>query len=237
MDNQNKRIQVLQDELLLRLAAGDLMEDAAAEFQPYKETTDIYDRPQQDTALRVIIRKYQRRQRWADSSKQFRRYAFRTAALALMILSAMTVLFLTVEAFRIQVLNLFTREESIYMDFGAVPDQDALREAGFVLLPTAPPTGYHLSGMEVEDAIRRLQYSNAAGETIFFEQHDSGQVLSLDTEQYREEVQINGNTGYLIQLDGFTSVIWEQEGHFCVITGALDQDTALEMAESVQRLQ
>ena len=134
MDNQNKRIQVLQDELLLRLAAGDLMEDAAAEFQPYKETTDIYDRPQQDTALRVIIRKYQRRQRWADSSKQFRRYAFRTAALALMILSAMTVLFLTVEAFRIQVLNLFTREESIYMDFGAVPDGGGLSHPGAELI-------------------------------------------------------------------------------------------------------
>ena len=237
MDNQNKRIQALQDELLLRLAAGDLMEDAAAEFQQYKDAPAAYDRPHQDTALRVLIRKYQRRQSWADRTKRLRRYAFRAAALALMILSAMTVLFVTVEAFRIQVLNLFTREESTYMDFGAAPDQDALQEAGFVLLPTEPPAGYHLSGMEVEEAIRRLQYSNAAGETVFFEQHDSGQVLSLDTEQYREEVQIHGNTGYLIQLDGFTSVIWEQEGRFCVITGTLDRDAALVMAESVQRLQ
>ena len=236
MDKQKERIQALQDELLQREAADILLDDIADEFRQYKYDDSAYDRPQLDKTLRAMETQHRKKRKWEYRLKAAKRFGVRAAVIFLVVFSAMSVLFLTVEAFRVKLLNLFARQETAYMDFGAMPDADSLRGAGFVLIPTQIPEGYRVAGVDSSDTIRRIQYTNADGDSLFFEQHDSGQMFSLDTEQYREEVQINGAAGYLIQLDGFTSIIWEQEGCFCVITGQMDRDTAIRMAESVQKL-
>lgn len=105
------------------------------------------------------------------------------------------------------------------------------------LLPTFIPDGYQLSDQLVTDVFSHVVFTNASGNTIMIsKQRLNHTQFIIDTENVQAvEINVNGYNGVYYISKGVTTVVWHNESYAFMITGILDKDTLIYMAESTMK--
>lgn len=237
MAHKKDKIAELHDEILLRTVAEIEEETAVKVFRNFRNSEIVYERPDLDRKLQALLKTHKRKNRTNAFLAVAKRAAKRVAILFIVMISTCGVLFVSAEAFRVRVLNLFVHEETLYQNVGSIADNEELKAMGVRYIPDYLPDGFYKSGLAGDSNIKQIHYSNKDGDTIIFEQSDRNQLMSLDTEHELKRILIGEYEGYIVSdTEGQTVIMWEQDTLFFGIFGDIPVDAAKRMAESLVSL-
>ena len=140
------------------------------------------------------------------------------ASVAIVLLALASVLFVSVEAIRVPIINYYISQNDQYLEFtsrqperaGSIENINAEDPLAGLL-----PDGYELL---IVDQMSPMQitaiYKSADGNSIYFSMDTSDAVVRVDAEntQTLKEIQIDGCKGMLVVKDGATTVTWGYSG-------------------------
>ena len=204
------------------------------------------NRPDLDAAIKDQLERCQKKRLQKHTLQSLKKISRRAAAFLVVFLAGFTVLFFTVDAVKLNVVEFIVRSHEMFTQFrmedmfGNMPeDIPELTESSFrrpsyiperfseVSFHFIPGHGY--VGYECQDTPYILSYSCMELSTS----------ISLDTEDcMRESVSVNGYSAYLYtkyrgDLKGNTSLIWHDENYIYLISGPVNQHEILKIAESL----
>lgn len=102
-------------------------------------------------------------------------------------------------------------------------------------LPTTP-TGYSITSTVDEGGVIQIEYSGSEGHSIYFDKNPyvENMGLSVDNEDTsHNEITIAGLKAYSYYKDGFNHVFWADTEYFYFIQGDCDEQTLVDMANSL----
>lgn len=237
------------DELSFRRCALEHAQQQAQDFDVLTGPDEPMPEPD-FAALDQLMEKQLHRKQSERRRRRFSRQAVRFSRIAasflVVALAGFTVLFFSVDAVKINVVNFIVRSYEVATRFhiedmlGNMPEdfpelnQTTFREPGYI------PKGFD-----------QTYYSCTEGHgMIIYEEPDSPYVLfyscmtlntsiSLDTEDcLMEQVSVSGNKAYLYtkyrgELKGHTSLIWHDGSYIYLIGGPISSQEIIRMAESL----
>lgn len=136
-----------------------------------------------DRKCRGLLKKAIRRQRWQQCQKAAFKTLGRVAVVAMVLLSTFTVLFMSVEAIRVPVINYYLTHSKLgYSSMSAIPQENPDFDREHPLKDMLPP-GYTLTQKEctAENNFIAL-YVNEEGNSVFVSCRPSSNVTTIDTE-------------------------------------------------------
>lgn len=157
-----------------------------------------------------------------------------------------TILFsatvVSVEAFRIQVLNFLISFEKEYTSI-KLDSENMSNIIGDNLymtwhdsyVPTYIPEGYRISGLNYASDYKIISYINSENKRITFAEFDASMESNVDTENASQirSITINGNEGLLVVKDSQITIAWSASTRMLVLNTQLDVDSSIQIAESV----
>lgn len=241
------------DEWILKCLALENQEDAAREWDAFVQEEageeEAFSRPQLDQAVRGMIQQRHRRQMLRRLGRGARKTVLVAACFLCVMSMGLTTLFCTVDAVRLNVVELVMRTTKAYTSFnlqslmGDQLPQNVAVNYESCPRPTWIPAGYQPSDSYGSEA-EFYQIYVLDGEETFLSYNCMSQntSLSLDTEDCtQEEVSINGNRGFAYQkytgpYKGAGSVVWYDDQYLYLITvpPGVSYREMLRMAKSVR---
>lgn len=193
-----------------------------------------------DVRCRSVIKKEyaaRKRKQCLKSIAKGLRYA---ASFAVVLLALASVLFISVEAIRVPIINYYIAQSNQYVEFTSrQPDTNDSIEKINAEDPLAGllPEGYELSKLE-NKLPKNIQaiYKDSDNNSILFSMYPSNTVVRVDSEntQIVKEIQICGYSGLLVVKDGRTTVTWGYESDsktISIISSALTETELVSLAE------
>lgn len=111
---------------------------------------------------------------------------------------------------------------------------DRLRPSVEVAYLIPEEYGYTVSHKVISDEHISMKYTNSEKEFTFAQSVNAG-TIQVNTEGYFvEEIQINGNDGFYIQMDDEAYLMWVEDGYVFEIVGEIDKDEAIKLAETTK---
>ncbi|MPM25566.1 hypothetical protein SDC9_72062 [bioreactor metagenome] len=173
--------------------------------------------------------------------QRFLKAATRLVAAVLAVTATFSLAMVSVEAFRVRVMNLLIDVQEKYTSFQLSDDgsetggSDAPEVPASGYCPGYIPDGYELADSQVLDSFTHIIYKNAADETLVFGAFSSSTNLAVDSENAsrNEPIEINGNPGTLIVKEPMAAVVWQMDGKLFLVQGSLTAEEAVKIAESV----
>lgn len=153
--------------------------------------------------------------------------------------------FVTVEAVRNKVLNLFInmQEEYTELHLGSKDNRNIVGNNIYInwnnaYAPTYIPSGYSIHNLMNNKDFKAIEYTNKNEETIIFQQMGENGNTNIDTENADkvEKIKIRGHEGLLVEKDGLITVTWNTDLYIFLINAQmqnLKNEDILKMAESV----
>lgn len=165
------------------------------------------------------------------------RYA---ASFAVVLLALASVLFISVEAIRVPIINYYIAQSDQYVEFTSrqqeAPDGLANINAEDPLAGLLPE-GYELTKLE-NNLPKSTQaiYKDSDNNSILFSMYPSNTIVRVDSEntQIVKEIQICGYNGLLVVKDGRTTVAWGYESDsktISIIASSLTEIELISLAE------
>ena len=221
------------EESLFRLAVFD-----AAEREGDLET-DIVGEPEEqptDQQIARFIKAVKRSHSKSGRKKKTLLRVFNKAAAAVAVLLVIFfVSMVTVDAFRLEVLNFLTWLSPEYTSLSYVPDEAAADMDGNT--PRYVPEGYSLNETSETDNYSKIVYtvSGNGDKIIILYEYTQAEYVTIDTESVDDikNTQINGEEATLTFKDSMTGIYWSTGDHFYYIYGSVGVDELIKMAESV----
>lgn len=249
LDDDLKMLAEEFDELSCRRCALEHAQQQAQDFDALTGPDGPMPEPDfaaLDQQVEKLLHRRQSERRRRRFSRQALRFSKIAASFLVVALAGFTVLFFSVDAVKINVVNFIVRSYEVATQFhiedmlGNMPEdfpeltQATFREPGYI------PKGFD-----------QTYYSCTQGHgLIIYERPDSPYVLSyscmslntsisLDTEDcLMEQVTVGGNKAYLYtkyrgELKGHTSLIWHDGRYIYLISGPISSKEILKMGESL----
>lgn len=179
--------------------------------------------PELDKRCRALIEQEYAKERNKRCRKSALRVLRSAAVVAVALLSLCSVLFVTVEAFRIPVMNFFAEHTSRYWQLSGKPDEDAILET---FNPENPldgiiPDEFVLTDLNGtwEGESMSAEYSNGNNSAIIFTISPSLNNAQLDTEDsLATPYKVMGYDALKLEEDGFTRITWLDEKNARILT-------------------
>lgn len=169
------------------------------------------------------------------------RYA---ASFAVVLLALASVLFISVEAIRVPIINYYIAQSDQYVEFTSrQPEVAGIFENINVDDPLMGllPQGYQLTKVDkmLPKQITAF-YKNSNNDSIYFSANASEAVVRVDAEdtQAVKEIHICGCDGVLVTKDNTTTVTWGNKSGaatFSIISSALTESELTSMVEQFMR--
>lgn len=166
---------------------------------------------------------------------------------AAVVMLAVTIVFsiamVTVQAFRIQVLNFLINMKPKYTSLQLKEnDSNQINEKLIVnwtnaYVPSYIPAGYEISNASYSDSIKMIKLNKKdANSAIIYTEYDSTNSIAIDTENASlvKTIKINGQDGTLSVKNSITTVAWKMDNHLFTIQGQIDTDEVIKIAEGVK---
>lgn len=233
---EDAAISVFMDQYAKALDAGidSMMEECAEDTFP----------PELDQRIQKLIAQESAKERNKKRREVAQRVLSRAAAVVVVLLGACSVLFVTVEAFRLPIMNFFIEKTDRYWELSGVPNTDKIPEA---FNPEDPldgiiPDDFSLSGIKGDwgSACYTAAYSNENGATFSFEVLSSNGNSQIDSEDaqviptkllgHDAKISYEGNTIQVSWLDENRSTI------FAISATNASEEVVLICAEAVATL-
>lgn len=209
--------------------------DAAIDVK-MEDCADMEFPPELDKRCRALIQQEYAKQKNKTRKKMALRVCRSAAVVAIALLSLCSVLFMTVEAFRIPVMNFFAEYTSQYWQLSGKPDTDTIQDT---FNPENPLDGIipdefilsNLSGSWTEDSLV-ARYSNGEKATILFTVSPSLNNTQIDTEDsLATPYKVLGHEALKSEEDGFTRITWLDEENAKILT-ICATNISIEMVEN-----
>ena len=221
------------------VALGDATMQTKAPELSCSETLDLRCM----TAIRKECAKLRRKEAW----KSTKRVLCSAAVLLIALLSLSSVLFMTVEAFRVPVIYFFIEQGDGFWAITGKNDDDPIDPAtsdGFD--PNDPlagllPEGYTFSyAKQSINGSTTLTYKNANGDRLILLIRLGTSDLTIDREDapISKKCKVAESDGVFVVKDGFTQLAWvnpEKSTSYLLNADALDEDTLVMIAEKLMQ--
>lgn len=180
--------------------------------------------------------KEKQRKKWL---KQIKLYSSRAAVFILVLIGAFTAVTMSVEAFRIRILNFFMEKNESYIEFRVdeVVDGQSIPQLDIdqYHYPAYLPEGYNYDSSQAAGDVVILSFSNSKY-IIIFTQGSTGSVYHLDTEDGEtKEVPIGNTSGYLIEKNDGMTLFWNDDDTDFIINGNIEPNELIKIAESLEK--
>ena len=238
----NTKLQEAYEDALLEQAMHEYMEEEGArlleESRRLNEDPD-FELPEgfDERCQRTINRAF-RKKRMAAAGKAAMKMGKVAAIFVAVICVMSTFAFITVEGFRVEVLNLVMEEQADHTDLTFVPESQSTVDSQITIIASWLPEGYEEELCEIFEGGAIAQYANNLDDQIYVYIHGVASGQSIDTESvdYTKDIYINGNKGVCIMKDGMISIYWADEIKGITISVhsyALAEDILLKFSENL----
>ncbi len=180
-----------------------------------------------------------------NNTPRFSKIINRAAVAALVIIITFSVTIVTVQAFRVQVLNFLISVESKYTSYQLSGNNgNDKNKAGLTVswtnayVPTYVPEDYEVTSISSSDSLKKIIFTNKKDEALYiiYCEYTSSNSIAVDTENASlvKKVKVNDEDGILSSKDNIITVAWKIDEHLFTIQGSLSTDEAVKLAESVK---
>ena len=148
------------------------------------------------------------------------------------------LLFTTVEAFRVQVLNLILdfQEEYVGIRLGDNNTTEGIKiDWHDYYIPLYIPEGYITEQITKMDNFKSIYYLNSEGNFIEFMEHNSSYGIGVDTEdaEILKSIKVHEEDGVFVLKKGIATVSWTFDNKIFIISTQLNEEETMKIAESV----
>ena len=178
-------------------------------------------------------------QRKIERNARLRKVAIKIAAVILVILAVSTATVMTVDAWRVRVLNFISeineRSTTIYIDGGEVDYDRFLTEVREMYLPTYLPGEYTAESIEKVGSYYLVTYTNNMGNVFLVQSLPSGFSVGIDSENaITEQILVNGELAQYFLKNNIGNLMFKYEENAFLISGPLVKDELIKIAESMK---
>ena len=173
-------------------------------------------------------------------SVNIKKYASRASVVLMAFLLSSAVVTMSVEAFRIRILNLFIETEKDHnrIDFDESEEVLKLPEGwSNDYYPTYLPEGYSLLDAQSGEYTKIATFMNQDNELLIFTQNANNMGMNIDNEHSDIElVPINDNEGYMTNKDNIISISWSENDVVFTLEGAEEISPMIKIAEKIKKV-
>jgi len=242
--NLNKLNEEYEDGLFF-LAMNDLALKEGEEFlKDNEEMKSDHEGPSPESIKKFskLLDSYLKKEKKAHKKNHTLNMLGKAAVAMLSVIIIFSTMMLTVQAFRIRVLNFLISIEPEYTSYQLNDADEEQNNAQLIIdwknayVPTYIPEGYTIGEMSYSDSIKKITMENTNGSYIIYTEFESKNNITVDTENASliETVTINGQDGTLSIKDSITTIVWEMDNHLFIVQGQLSSDEAIEIANGVK---
>lgn len=239
----NKKLKELYEDAILEEAMNQYMEEEGARLLEENKRLNeapTFEVPEGfDERCRKTIQREFRKKAWKSVGKSMKRVGF-VAAMLLMVVSCGSVIgFFTVDAFRVEVLNMVMEEQEDHTDLTFVPEEQVAQEGQISIDATWMPEGYEESVFETVDGMTVVEYSNEVDKLIkvFVHAVSSGQSIDTEGAEWVDRgIQVNGSSAVAVKKENMVSIFWADEVQkitLSVYADGLTEEELLQFAEAL----
>ena len=202
-----------------------------------------------DKRCRRLIRKKLSKERRTRFVKKATRLAVAAMLCVVLLFGVAGILFTTVEAVRIPILNFFISQRDGYIEIGSMADPDGQIDSGtrrntdelIAKLSELMPEGYTL--VQSNNAWANnltVLYKNSLGEGIYFCIETNALEFRVDTEAagFVSDLVIASHDALLVEKDGY-QLLWFDEEAKCLYqlsATSLTQEEIVELARNIEKI-
>lgn len=220
-----------------------LAHDLQKEFESFGDNDVIFP-DELDKRCRAMIKKEyasQKRKKYINSIMRSLRYV---ACCAVVLLALASILFVSVEAIRIPVINFYISQGGEYLKIG---DSSEITADPVIAIDWNDPLvkfipeGYSLSMCDGDHSTQLVAiYENSAADSIFFTIDPASDIKKIDSEdaQAIKECFVAGNEAIIIIKNGVMTLVWKHEvigKTFSITATSLSEMEIIDIAEGVMQ--
>lgn len=187
---------------------------------------------------------YKRKNKPRKKKQFISRFINKAAIFFLVLIIAFSTAMVSVQAFRIQVLNFLTDIQPEYTSFQI--EENGSGTSGEKLtvnwtntyLPAYIPAGYEVDSFTYTEPLKEITYRSQKNKNLLidFSDNDSSNNVEIDTEDASvvKTVFVNDHKGTLVVKNSQTTVAWEMNHHIFVICTEENREETLKIAQNVK---
>jgi len=169
----------------------------------------------------------------------------RTAVAVMAVIIMCSVMMVSVDAFRLKVLNLLISIEPKYTSIQISNSDDKENRGGLIVdwknayVPTYIPAGYKAERVSSSATVKTINFKKEDdNSTLIYTEYSTSYGIAIDTENASiiKAIEIGGREGTLSVKDSVTSVAWIMDDRLFVIQGQAETNEIIKMAEDVKFL-
>lgn len=194
--------------------------------------------PEAARRFNKMVNKYFRERKFRAVTNKASKIIKAAGIIVLVFVTMFTVAFISVDAFRVQILNFLVTFENKYTSVKldeSEPFENITAGLSDTYAPSYIPKGYKI--VEIWDmmSIKTIKYINSEEKDITFMEFDSTGNYNIDTEnaEIRKSIKINETEGVFVLKDEKTTVSWTQNDKIFVITAQISEEEIVRIAESI----
>lgn len=166
--------------------------------------------------------------------------AQKVAAIIIILAISMTMLTVSVEAFRVRVFNMILEQREKYLEIRLDEEEPMEGVKGNKqeehYIPSYIPDGFELESEGGSGETATLIYKNKNNQTILFDQAPHGTVYQIDSEDaIREDIKINGFKGISLTKGDRITLYWNNGETSFIIISDIEFQELIRMAESITK--
>ena len=216
--NEQKKQKLLEqyDDAAFALLMDEYAEEEGArlmaEFEAAQAAGQVPQMPQElDEQCRRMIRRDRAKKRGIRAARSFRKVAVKAAVAVLVFIGLMTTVVMSVDAFRIPVLNFFVEYFDTFASISTEDHPEAINTDPLIALEGLIPMDYIQTLHSVNTNFVCTMYENADGEKISLDIFSSGASMNIDTENAEyTEIFLGDYKALLIEKYGY-QIVWTDD--------------------------
>jgi hypothetical protein len=239
--NKSKRFEEYEDglwQVLMYNYAEHEGKELLEETAPLKDDPQYQPSDAERKKFRNMVDGELRRHKIRSLVKKSKKIITNVAVVVLVIALLFAVMFTTVEAFRVRVLNFILTFEKEYttVRLGENGNSNNMT-AGFsnIYVPTYIPDGYWIDKITNATNFKIIEYINGEEKYIKFNVFNSSITGWIDTENAEtiKSIKINGLNGLFVLKSEFSTVSWSNDELVFTVIAELTEEEIMKIAESV----
>lgn len=221
---------------------GKLQAEKTSEYlEEIHEEAQALDYPKEvDQWFMAYLKEQKTKEKKAQTRKQLSAVSKWVALFLVVLTGGLAVTTSSVEAFKIKLFNMVSEITSQYTSLQFVEEDKMDTKAVEItwhnyLYPNYLPEGFKLTEVQEFGNTKLTYFEDGAKKRIEFSQSEDSAAFQIDTEQAQsKKVTINGNEGWLVDKDGFTTLVWKQGDLVLYLIANLSDEELLKVAESIK---
>lgn len=226
--------------LILKELAELFAEEDEEMYQTLRNDKTIVNPNQEelDKKMLAMIKKYERKVNTKNQLRIIKKIVLRAAVFIGVLSACFVVMFSTVEAFKVAVLN-FVIEQNEKFSILSLSKNDNMEvplELNGKYYPHYMLEGYEIKKTFISDIRVEISYENQNDQVINYSCFGKGVKTGIDTENRMEtSVDINGLEGNIYSKDGHRILVFKSDEYIFVVDGFTTQEEIIKIGESIKK--